>query len=160
MNSEPPILPPIPDSPPTRWQRFRSLKITRFCWKWGKRLAIAFFAASIGSTILFIFLPVPCTPLMFKRLLEQSFDEKRDVRWEKDWVSLDELPEHLQLAVVCGEDQNFLEHEGFDFEAIEKAMEHNKTHRKKRGASTISQQTAKNVFLWPSRSWLRKGFEV
>lgn len=160
MNSEPPILPSNPDPQPTRWQRFRSLKITRFCWKWAKRLAIAFFAASIGSTILFIFLPVPCTPLMFKRLLEQSFDEKRDVRWEKDWVGLDELPEHLQLAVVCGEDQNFLEHEGFDFEAIEKAMEHNKTHRKKRGASTISQQTAKNVFLWPSRSWLRKGFEV
>ena len=66
----------------------------------------------------------------------------------------------LQLAVVCAEDQDFLEHEGFDFEAIEKAYKYNKTHKRKRGASTISQQTAKNVFLWPSRSWIRKGLEV
>jgi monofunctional biosynthetic peptidoglycan transglycosylase len=62
--------------------------------------------------------------------------------------------------VVCAEDQDFLEHEGFDFEAIEKAYKYNRNHKRKRGASTISQQTAKNVFLWPSRSWLRKGFEV
>ncbi len=76
---------------------------------------------------------------------------------EKDWVPLKEISPNLQLAVVCAEDQDFLEHEGFDFEAIEKAYKYNQTHKKKRGASTISQQTAKNVFLWPSRTWLRKG---
>ncbi len=145
---------------PSGWQRFRRMKITRLAWKWGKKLALWFLISSVGSTILFRFLPVPITPLMVKRLVEQGFDEKRSMRLSKDWVGFDQLPESLQLAVVCGEDQNFLEHEGFDFDAIEKAMEHNKNHKKKWGASTISQQTAKNVFLWPTRSWIRKGFEV
>ncbi len=62
--------------------------------------------------------------------------------------------------MILSEDQNFIKHDGFDFEAIDKALEYNETHKKKRGASTISQQTAKNVFLWPGRSWIRKGFEV
>ena len=66
----------------------------------------------------------------------------------------------MQLAVVCSEDQNFLKHRGFDFDAIDRAMDYNDTHKRKHGASTISQQTAKNVFLWPGRSWIRKGFEV
>lgn len=136
------------------------MKITRFLLKWGKKAAIWFVGLSIASTILFIFLPIPITPLMVKRLIDQAFDEKREMRLSKDWVGFDELPENLQLAVVCGEDQNFLEHQGFDFDAIEKAIEHNKRSKKKWGASTISQQTAKNVFLWPTRSWLRKGFEV
>jgi len=109
---------------------------------------------------LYSFLPVPATPLMFVRMFEQMGDSQRDVRWEKDWVPLSEISPQLQLAVVCSEDQEFLEHEGFDFEAIEKAYKYNKSHKKKRGASTISQQTAKNVFLWPARSWLRKGLEV
>jgi monofunctional biosynthetic peptidoglycan transglycosylase len=65
------------------------------------------------------------------------------------------------LAVVCSEDQNFLSHHGFDFKAIEKAVdESKKATRRLRGASTISQQTAKNVFLWPQRSWVRKGLEA
>ena len=97
---------------------------------------------------------------MLIRCVEQMFDDKRDVKLKKDWVSLDEISPHLQLAVVCSEDQNFLNHRGFDFDAIEKAMEHNKGHKRKRGASTISQQTAKNVFLTSGRNWLRKGFEV
>ena len=124
------------------------------------RLALWFFGITIGLTLLFSFLPVPCTPLMLIRCCQQADDAKRDVRLEKDWVSFDELSTKLQLAVVCAEDQEFLEHEGFDFNAIEKAYKYNKTHKRKRGASTISQQTAKNVFLWPSRSWLRKGLEV
>jgi monofunctional biosynthetic peptidoglycan transglycosylase len=64
------------------------------------------------------------------------------------------------LAAVCSEDQNFLTHNGFDFKAIQAAIEYNRTHEDKRGASTISQQTAKNAFLWEGRSWLRKGLEV
>lgn len=134
---------------------------------WGKyfrrlvvKLTLWFFGITIGLTVLYSFLPVPLTPLMTIRCWEQAWDSKRELRLLHDWVSFRELSPHLQLAVVCSEDQEFLEHAGFDFEAIEKAYEHNKTHRRKRGASTISQQTAKNVFLWPGRSWLRKGLEV
>ena len=124
------------------------------------RLVLLFFGITIGSTILYRFLPVPCTPLMFIRCIQQAQDPNRPVRWEKDWVSFSELSPKLQLAVVCAEDQEFLEHVGFDFDAIEKAYKFNKSHKRKRGASTISQQTAKNTFLWPARSWIRKGLEV
>ncbi len=124
------------------------------------KLALWFFGITIGLTLLYAFLPIPITPLMVQRCWQQAWDEERPVRLRHDWVSLAEISPHLQLAVVCAEDQDFLEHVGFDFEAIEKAYEYNKNHKRKRGASTISQQTAKNVFLWPSRSWLRKGLEV
>lgn len=76
------------------------------------------------------------------------------------WVDLEDISPKLQLAVVCSEDQNYLKHYGFDFGAIEKAMKANEQGKKLRGASTISQQTAKNVFLWPGRSYIRKAFEV
>lgn len=135
--------------------------------RWGKyfsrliiRLTLWFFGLTIGITLLYAVLPVPVTPLMVIRCWEQAWDSTRNVRMEHDWVPFSELSPHLQLAVVCSEDQEFLEHEGFDFDAIEKAYQYNQTHKRKRGASTISQQTAKNVFLWPSRSWIRKGFEV
>ena len=82
------------------------------------------------------------------------------MRLKHDWVPLEEISPKLQLAVVCSEDQNYLKHYGFDFKAIEKAMKNNESGGKLRGASTISQQTAKNVFLWPGRSYIRKGFEV
>lgn len=118
-----------------------------------------FFIVSIVSVILFRWVPIPVTPLMLIRCVEQKIDGK-DMKLKKDWVSIDKIAPSLQLAVVCSEDQNFIKHNGFDFEAIEKAMDYNETHKKTRGASTISQQTAKNVFLWPGRSYIRKGFEV
>jgi monofunctional glycosyltransferase len=123
-----------------------------FALKW-------FLILSIGSVILFRWVPIPLTPLMLIRSGEQLFSGK-EVRMKKDWVSLEKISPHLQLAAVCAEDQNFMNHFGFDFGAIEKAMEHNEKSKRKRGASTITQQTAKNVFLWPGRSWIRKGFEV
>ena len=101
---------------------------------------------------------------MLQRCVEQAFDSERSVTFHKDWVPIEEISEHLVLAVVCSEDQKFEEHSGFDIEAIEKAIESNKRLKKKgkpiRGGSTISQQVAKNVFLFPSRTWIRKGFEV
>ena len=118
-----------------------------------------FFIISIGSVVLFRWLPVPVTPLMLIRCVEQKMDGK-DMKLKKHWVPFEEISPNLQLAVVCSEDQNFIKHNGFDFEAIDKAMEYNESHKKTRGASTISQQTAKNVFLWSGRSWVRKGFEV
>ena len=149
----------------------KHLRFTKFSWityfypvkkifKWLGRFLLWFFIISIASVILFRWLPVPVTPLMLMQCVEQGFDSKRDVRLKKDWVSLDEISPNLQLAVVCSEDQNFLEHYGFDLDAIEKAMVHNKNHKRKRGASTISQQTAKNVFLYDGRNWIRKGLEV
>ena len=96
---------------------------------------------------------------MLIRCVEQKVDGK-ELKLKKDWVPFEEISSNLQLAVVCSEDQNFIRHNGFDFEAIDKAMEYNEKHKKTHGASTISQQTAKNVFLWPGRSWIRKGFEV
>ena len=84
------------------------------------------------------------------------------MKLKKDWTPIDEMSATMPLAVIASEDQNFEEHFGFDLDAIRKAQEYNERHKGKRmkGASTISQQTAKNVFLWPSRSWIRKGFEV
>lgn len=130
-------------------------KLWRFTWK----AAIWFFIISIVSVILFRWIPIPVTPLMLIRCVEQKMDGK-EMKLNKDWVSIEKISPSLQLAVVCSEDQNFIKHSGFDFEAIEKAMDYNETHSKTRGASTISQQTAKNVFLWPGRSYIRKGLEV
>ena len=129
-------------------------------WQFFLKALKWFFIVSVVSVILFRWLPIPFTPFMLVQCAEQMFDSKREVRLKKDWISLEEISPDLQLAVVCSEDQNFLEHSGFDFDAIEKAVEHNKNHKRKRGASTISQQTAKNVFLYDGRNWIRKGFEV
>lgn len=119
-----------------------------------------FVLISVVSTLIFRFIPIPVTPLMLQRLVEQGTNGK-ELRLYKDWVSLDEISPKLQQAVMASEDQKFDEHFGFDVEAIQKATKYNERHTKrKRGASTISQQTAKNVFLLPTRSWIRKGFEV
>ncbi len=123
------------------------------------RIVIAFVALSIGTTLLFRWVRVPVTPLMLIRCVEQKSEGKK-MRLRHDWVPIGRISPHLQLAVVCSEDQNYLRHNGFDFDAIEKAMQHNELGGRLRGASTISQQTAKNVFLWPGRSYLRKGLEV
>lgn len=95
---------------------------------------------------------------MVIRNSQQSNDDNKG--WQHDWVAIDDISIHLQLAVICSEDQLFLQHHGYDVKAIEKAYENNKKGKRVKGASTISQQTAKNVFLWPERSWLRKGLET
>ena len=103
--------------------------------------------------------PVPSTLLMVIRYFEAE-ETQNNKSWEHDWIPLDKIPKHIHLAVICSEDQNFINHNGFDIKAIEKAIDDGKTGKRLRGASTISQQTAKNVFLWPQRSWLRKGLET
>lgn len=123
------------------------------------RLFLWFFILSILVVVIYKWIPVQITPLMVIRSIEQKQDNTNIV-WKHHWVALDDISENLQLAVICGEDQSFLRHNGFDIIAIEKALEHNRKGRKIKGASTISQQTAKNVFLWPQRSWLRKGLEA
>lgn len=123
------------------------------------RFILGFFVLSILSVIAFRWVPVPVTPLMLIRTVQQAAHGK-PVKLKKSWMPLDKISPHLQLAVVCSEDQNFINHMGFDLKAIQEDIEYNRTHKDKRGASTISQQTAKNVFLWPSRSFIRKGLEV
>jgi monofunctional biosynthetic peptidoglycan transglycosylase len=130
-------------------------KIIRIAWK----TAMGLFALSLISVVLFRFVPVPVTPLMLIRCVEQTFSKDK-IRLKHDWVSLDEISKNLPLAVVCSEDQNFMNHSGFDMKAIHQSIEAAKHGERLRGASTISQQTAKNVFLWPGRDWIRKGFEV
>lgn len=134
-------------------------KAMQTIWQVLWKTILLFFILSVVSVFIFKWIPVPVTPLMLIRCGEQLMEGDK-IKLKKDWVSFEELSPHLQLAVVCSEDQNFLEHNGFDFTAIEKAMKHNEHSKRKRGASTISQQTAKNLFLWPSRSWVRKGLEV
>ena len=128
--------------------------------KWFYTAIFSFVILSFVSVITLRFIPAVATPLMLTRSCEQLNDRDRDFRCEKDWVSLDKISKNAVIAVVSSEDQNFAEHNGFDFEAIEKAMNHNKVSKKKIGASTISQQTAKNVFLWQGRNWIRKGLEA
>jgi monofunctional glycosyltransferase len=102
------------------------------------------------------------TPLMLIRVAEQVMDGK-EIKLKKEWVKMEGISYYYPVAVIASEDQKFLEHNGFDWESIQKAYELNKKKSRKgkvRGASTISQQVAKNVFLWPSRSFIRKAFEV
>jgi len=122
---------------------------------------VAFFASTILSVVAFRFLPVVVTPLMVIRVVQQA-KEGRELKMSHDWVSLEEISPSLPVAVIASEDGKFLGHHGFDFEAIQHAAKRNLEHPEKRklGASTISQQTAKNVFLWPGRSWWRKGLEA
>ena len=126
-----------------------------------KWIVVAFFASTILSVVALRFFPVYFTPLMFIRCYEQVADGK-DLKLSHHWVPLEKISPNLPRAVIASEDANFLKHHGFDYKAIEHAAKRNREHPEKRklGASTISQQTAKNVFLWPGRSWVRKGFEV
>ena len=133
------------------------LRIIRKTVKW---IVVAFFASTILSVILFRFVPVYFTPLMFIRCYEQV-KEGRELKLSHHWVPLEHISPHMPVAVMASEDANFLKHHGFDFRAIQHAAKRNREHpeKNKLGASTISQQTAKNVFLWQGRSWVRKGFE-
>jgi monofunctional biosynthetic peptidoglycan transglycosylase len=123
---------------------------------WG---TCGFFALTILFAVMLKWFPVIATPLVFLRSAEYALDGKW-VSVHKDWVSLDEISPHLQKAVIASEDPKFLDHNGFDFQAIAKALDANKKRKIKMGASTITQQTAKNVFLYPSRTYLRKGLEA
>ncbi len=135
-------------------------RIGRKIFKFISYSILGFFIFSILITIAYRFINPPLTILMVRRSIEQSFSDKRDFRFKKDWVDLDEISPNMVKAVVSTEDNLFYRHNGFDWKAIERAIDHNKVSKRKRGASTISQQTAKNVFLWPGRDWVRKGLET
>lgn len=118
-----------------------------------------FFGLSVFSVVLFKFVPVPFTPLMVIRVIENKLDGK-EIYFSHDWEPIENISNNLQKAVIASEDGTFLKHNGFDFTAMQKAFKNNERGRRIKGGSTISQQTAKNVFLWQGRSYIRKGLEA
>lgn len=114
-----------------------------------------------GGIALFSVMPVPFSAVMVERQLSAWLSGDFGYVAHSDWVSMDEISPWMGLAVIAAEDQKFPEHWGFDVSAIEKAPAHNERNENRiRGASTLSQQTAKNLFLWDGRSWVRKGLEA
>jgi monofunctional biosynthetic peptidoglycan transglycosylase len=130
-------------------------KVIRFLWK----AFLWFFVASVFVVLVFKFVPIPYTPLMASRAIDNMTAEK-ELEFSHDWRPLSEISPNLQRAVIASEDATFMTHYGFDFEAMQKAFKNNKEGRRLRGGSTISQQTAKNVFLWQGRSYVRKALEA
>ena len=124
-----------------------------------KKALLWFFGLSILSVLILKWVPVPITPLMVIRIVESKFDDSETI-FSHDWEPLENISPNLQKAVIASEDGNFLNHNGFDFNAIQKAFKNNEKGKRIKGGSTISQQTAKNVFLWQGRSYLRKGLEA
>ncbi|WP_080905211.1 monofunctional biosynthetic peptidoglycan transglycosylase [Parabacteroides sp. Marseille-P3160] len=127
--------------------------------RWCRNLALFLFFSSLAMVVIYRFIPVYFTPLMFVRLYEQMREDK-PLKLSHHWIPMDLIPQALAQAVVASEDNRFLEHSGFDLKEIKKARKEARQGRRVRGASTISQQTAKNVFLLPHKSYLRKGFEA
>lgn len=128
-----------------------------------------FLLATVTGTFLLRFVPPVTSGVMLERYLEAQYQhlsskkstlKKQQASFHYQWKPLGQIAPIMGVAVVTSEDQEFAEHFGFDWGAIVKAVEYNQTHRRTRGASTISQQTAKNLFLWTGRNWLRKGLEV
>ncbi len=130
-------------------------------WYWGQRGVIGIVALWLAGILIFAFLPVPFSMVMIERQLGAWLTGDFSYVAHSDWVPMDEISPYMALAVMAAEDQKFPEHWGFDVGAIESALSHNQRNQNRiRGASTLSQQTAKNLFLWDGRSWVRKGLEV
>ena len=136
---------------PTSFMR----KLTRFLLK----IVLWFVGISLFFVVFFKFVPVPFTPLMIIRGIENKV-AGNEVFFSHDWEPIENISMNLQKAVIASEDGTFLKHNGFDFVAMQKAYKSNERGRRIKGGSTISQQTAKNVFLWQGRSYLRKGLEA
>ena len=123
------------------------------------KLLLWLMLASALLVLVLRWVPPPGTALMVERKIDSWLDNQ-PIDLQRSWRPWNELPDDLKMAVIAGEDQKFADHWGFDLAAIQAALEHNQQGRSLRGASTLSQQVAKNLFLWSGRSWLRKGLEV
>lgn len=130
-------------------------------WRWLKRIVVSITVLWFIAVIAFSFLPVPFSMMMIERQIVALLSINLSYVSHSSWVDQNQISPYMTLAVIAAEDQKFPKHWGFDFDAIEIAMAYNKKNQKRiRGASTISQQTAKNLFLWEGRSWVRKGLEA
>jgi monofunctional biosynthetic peptidoglycan transglycosylase len=130
-------------------------KILKRIFVWCRNVIVVLFLFSITIVFVYKYVPIYYTPLMFARLYGK---EAREIKHE--WVPIDRISQSMIQAVVASEDNRFMEHHGFDHEQIRKAIDDARTGRRLRGASTISQQTAKNVFLWQGKNLFRKGLEA
>lgn len=129
--------------------------------RWVLRAVLAVVGLWLTGIIIFSFLPVPFSAVMAERQLSAWLSGDFGYVAHSDWVSMDKISPWMPLAVIAAEDQKFPDHWGFDVASIEKAISHNERNENRvRGASTLSQQTAKNLFLWDGRSWVRKGLEA
>jgi len=127
-------------------------------YRWMLKVLLWAVLLSVAGVVLFRWVPLPFSSVMLQRQVEALVTDEPWVQYE--WVSYSQQSPHLALAVIASEDQRFLSHYGFDFEAIQQALEEAREGGRRRGASTITQQVAKNVFLWNGRSWVRKGLEA
>jgi len=129
--------------------------------KWLKRLLIFVIGVWIAGIVLFSFLPVPFSAVMVERQISAWLSGDFSYVSHSDWVPMSEISSPMALAVMAAEDQKFPEHWGFDVDAIQSVLsKSDQENARIRGASTLSQQTAKNLFLWDGRSWVRKGLEA
>ncbi|CAH1043600.1 monofunctional biosynthetic peptidoglycan transglycosylase [Halomonas sp. TD01] len=135
-------------------RRFLGL-IWRLIW----RGALAFIVLSVALVLLFRFVPPPGSMVMVERKI-QSWINSEPIDIQRQWRSWENLSSNAKLAVIAAEDQRFPQHRGFDLVELKRALKASLDGERLRGASTLSQQTAKNVFLWSGRSWARKGLEV
>lgn len=135
---------------------FHVLKRIQKVLQW---IVLLFFGSTILAVLVYRFAPVPVTPLMIIRCTQQMARGEK-IRLKHHWVPLEHISKYLPVAVMASEDQRFMTHHGFDLKEIQNALEEREQGKRIRGGSTISQQTAKNVFLWPTSSWIRKGFEA
>lgn len=119
-----------------------------------------FLGISVFLVVFFKWVPVPFTPLMIFRAYETRSESQGAYQSSHDWVPIEDISLNMQKAVIASEDANFLTHNGFDFKAMQLALKNNSNGKKLKGGSTISQQTAKNVFLWQGRSYFRKVLEA
>ncbi len=142
---------------PTAAKPRRARRLWRWLLLW---LPLAFVLFTLAQVLLLRWVPPLGSAFMLGRQVDALLQGDRDFRLRYQWRDASRISRHLPIALVAAEDQNFPSHHGFDFKAIDKAIASNKRGRKLRGASTISQQLAKNLFLWQGRSYLRKGLEV
>lgn len=137
----------------------QAISMLRFLLRRIAKGLLWFAAASVVLVLIFRFVPPPFTALMVERKVESWFDGQ-PIDLQRDWQPWEKISDDLKVAVIAGEDQKFAEHWGFDIEAIRAALSHNELGGSIRGASTLSQQVSKNLFLWSGRSYLRKGLEA
>ena len=134
----------------TRWRRIRLILLM---------IPPCFAILPVALTLLFRFIAPPFSMLMIERLFE-SRESGAKYSSHYQWVDLDRIAPPMPLSVIASEDQNFMRHRGFDWKAIERAIDYDENGKRLHGASTITQQTAKNLFLWPNQNWIRKGLEA
>ena len=149
-----------PRQRPKSARRSEPGRAKRWLLRWATRLVVAWVGSTAAIVLAMRFVDPPTTAFILQRRIEAQRANEKGFSVRQSWVPLSRISPHVQLAFIAGEDQKFVSHWGFDVQAIEDAMEDHLEGRSSRGASTLSQQVAKNLFLWGGRSWVRKGLEA